>query len=206
MANHVQFMVTFHQINEAATTKLNEMYGRIRNEEGSHAWFSDMFVEGDLTYEDSEKFSWTTENIGPKWCYLEEFNGESFNGTSAWSAPEDGLVKLLEILEQFDPDIITSITYEDECPNFAGCNVYEGSDNIDSTYSDGVEIREMVIYESEFLTEESWNDEDDEWANEEAEEAFNEELWETLNNSHWTFINDTVQAIGEEQVLRAEGG
>ena len=204
MANHVNFTVNFDQINEAATTKLKEIYARIRNEEGSHAWFSDMFVEGDLTYEDTGKYEWTTANIGPKWCYLEEFDETFMNGTSAWCYPEEGITKLLEILEEADPDIITSVTYEDENPNFVGCSIFEGSVQIDGLEYDYEEIIEVVIGASEILNEDSWNSDDGEWVDDEAEDVFQEELWETLHISMMEVITPTVEGTIHEQAMRKE--
>ena len=204
MANYVNFTVNFDQINEAATAKLKELYARIRNEESSHAWFSDMFVEGDLTYEDTGKYEWTTANIGPKWCYLEEFDETFMNGTSAWCYPEEGITKLLEILEEADPDIITSVTYEDENPNFVGCSIFEGSVQIDGLEYDYEEIIEVVIGASEILNEDSWNSDDGEWVDDEAEDVFQEELWETLHISMMEVITPTVEGTIHEQAMRKE--
>lgn len=204
MANYVNFTVNFDQINEAATAKLKELYARIRNEESSHAWFSDMFVEGDLTYEDTGKYEWTTANIGPKWCYLEEFDETFMNGTSAWCYPEEGITKLLEILEEADPDIITSVTYEDENPNFVGCSIFEGSVQIDGLEYDYEEIIEVVIGASEILNEDSWNSDDEEWVDDEAEDVFQEELWETLHISMMEVITPTVEGTIHEQAMRKE--
>ena len=204
MANYVNFTVNFDQINEAATAKLKELYARIRNEESSHAWFSDMFVEGDLTYEDTGKYEWTTANIGPKWCYLEEFDETFMNGTSAWCYPEEGITKLLEILEETDPDIITSVTYEDENPNFVGCSIFEGSVQIDGLEYDYEEIIEVVIGASEILNEDSWNSDDGEWVDDEAEDVFQEELWETLHISMMEVITPTVEGTIHEQAMRKE--
>tara|TARA_R110000744_G_scaffold20277_2_gene53200 strand:+ start:3765 stop:4433 length:669 start_codon:yes stop_codon:yes gene_type:complete len=204
MANHVNFTVNFDQINEAATTKLKEIYARIRNEEGSHAWFSDMFVEGDLSYEDTGKYEWTTANIGPKWCYLEEFDETFMNGTSAWCYPEEGITKLLEILEEFDPNIITSVTYEDECPNFVGCVIFEGSQQVDGLEDDYEEIREYVITSSEILNEDSWNSDDEEWVDDESENVFQEEIWEAVHIRMMEVITPTVEMRKESQAIRKE--
>jgi hypothetical protein len=198
MANHVNFNVTFHQINDAAKAKLNEMYGRIRKE-NNYQWLSDMFVEGDLTYEETEKYTWTTENIGPKWSYLNDFDENGFQGEAAWSAPVAGLVKLLTILEEFDPKMITSITYEDESPNFVGWEVYEGSECYDGEEEDWEEIRERVINDSEALTEESWDDDEEDWVDEEASDTFYEEMWESIGNWQWAAVRECVDAIEDSQ-------
>ena len=204
MANHVHFSVNFHQINDEARAKLKEMFGRIR-EDGNYRWFSDIFVEGDLTYEETEKYAWTTENIGPKWCYFEDYDAEGepyFNGEAAWSAPEEGLVKLLEILEEYDPNIITSMTYEDEMPNFVGVYVYDGSECYDGFEDEWEELRDRVISVSETLTEESWNEDEEEWADEDAEDTFREEMWEVIGDSQWDLIHECVEQLKADQAER----
>jgi hypothetical protein len=198
MANHVHFHIEFHQINDAAKEKLQEMGKRIRTD-GSYRWFSDMFVEGDLTYEQAEKYEWTCDNIGPKWSYFEDYDFDSdnpyMNGEAAWSAPEQGLTKLLGILAKLDPNMITSITYEDEMPNFIGASVYEGEWMYDGFEDDWSELRERVISASEILTEDSWNADDEEWADEESESQFQDEMWEVIGDAQWSLIRECVENI-----------
>jgi len=205
MANHVHYAVNFHQINDAAKAKLQEMFSRVR-EDTNYRWFSDIFVEGDLTYEETEKYAWTTEHIGPKWCYFEDYEVDTdepyFNGEAAWSAPEEGLVKLLEILEEYDPNIITSMTYEDEMPNFIGVYVYEGSECYDGFEDEWEELRDRVIAESENLTEESWNEDEEEWVDEEAEDTFRDEMWEVIGDSQWELISESIEQIKADQAER----
>ena len=200
MANHVHFYVQFHQINDDARTKLKEMFGRIRDD-APQKWFSDIFVEGDLTYEETEKYQWTTTNIGPKWSYFEDCSAEEddvyFSGESAWSSPEQGLEKLLGILVEYDPKIITSISYEDEGPNFFGADIYEGEEMYDGIEHDYEETIALVINDSELLTEESYVD--DEWVDDEAEDAFHEEMWETINNTQASLIGECLEGIKRDQ-------
>ena len=187
MANHVHFSVNFHQINEAARAKLQELFSRIRTD-NNYQWFSDIFVDGDeLTYDEAGQYSWTLENIGPKWCYLEDY-----------SAAEEGLVKLLEILEEHDPNIITSMTYEDEMPNFVGVYVYQGSECYDGFEDEWEELRDRVIAESETLTPESWDEDEDDWVDDEARDTFQEEMWEIIGDSQWQIIHECVDQIKED--------
>ena len=132
MANNVNFVISFDKINNKAKELLNSLYDRIRTD-GEHSWFFDIFVDGKiLTYEAASQYSWSNQNIGPKWCYLEEWDEERIVGTSAWSAPDIGLKKLLGILEKEDPNIVTSISYEDEVPDFVGAQLYLGKNLINS--------------------------------------------------------------------------
>ena len=197
MANHVHFSVNFHRINDAAKGKLKEMFGRIR-EDGNYRWFSDMFVEGDTTYEMVEKYDWTCEQIGPKWSYLEDYDAEGepyFNGEAAWSAPTNGLIKLLGILKEYDPKIIATMTYEDEMPNFVGGDVFYSDYLYEGVEYDWDEIIDMVIEDSETLTEESYNKDEEEWVDEDAEDTFRDEMWEVINDKTWDFCMEEVKYI-----------
>ena len=199
MANHVHFSVNFHRINDVAKGKLKEMFGRIR-EDAPHKWFSDIFVEGDTTYEMTEKYDWTTEHIGPKWSYFEDYDAEGepyFNGEAAWSPPTDGVVKLLKILKEYDPKIIATMTYEDEGSNFVGADVFYSDYVYETVEYDYDEIIDMVIEESETLTEESYNKEEEEWVDYEAQDTFHEEMWEIINDKVWEFCMSEVEWIKE---------
>ena len=200
MANNVHYSVTFHRINDAAKAKLQEMFARVRTD-NNYQWFGDIFVEGDLTYEDTEKYSWTTEHIGPKWCYMDDFDAEDsepyFNGEAAWGPPTVGVTKLLTILEELDDKLITTMTYEDEMPNFVGGDVWMGSDLYEGIELSYEEIIEKVIEQSETLTEDSYNKEDEEWVDEDAEDTFRDEMWEVINDTVWDFCMEEVNYIKE---------
>ena len=72
MANHVRYTIDFHQINEAALTRLTEICARVREPEGyGDQWFGDMFVdgkEGSPTYEDTNHVNWayTLDGTNPR--------------------------------------------------------------------------------------------------------------------------------------------
>ena len=144
MANNVSFRVSFGQINEAAAAKLQEMYSRFRTDDCN---FSDMYVdgkEGSPTYEETCTRSWNTDNIGSKWCYLEEYDEEGFFGQSAWAAPEQALFWLAEQLGDEDPELLMFASYEDEGPNFAGWMVFDGVDMWEEDYKDDVQLRKVI--------------------------------------------------------------
>lgn len=211
MANHVNSYIEFVEINDAAKAKLQELFGRCREQDYGRRWFADMFVEGDLSYEDVEQYSWTTEHIGPKWCYIEDYDVEGdapyFVTESAWSQPETGLEKLLEILEPLDNNMITSIRYEDEMPNFIGWSVYEGSEMVDGREDDSEEIQEYMFDKHPQLKE-HWDEDSEDWATdeetgdytegaEEAMEEYRELLYEFISETNDEGVDDTVKMILE---------
>ena len=117
MANHVNTHVRFEKINEAGLAKLQELYSRIRVEGSNYEWFSDMWG---LDKEETDKYDWNLQHIGPKWCHFEDRGEDYFTTVSAWTYPDAGLVWLFEQIEQVDPDFIASVFYQDEMPNFFG--------------------------------------------------------------------------------------
>lgn len=209
MANHVSYYVHFREINDAAKERWKEMTSRLESENYEY-WFGDLFVdgkEGSPSKEDVRQYSWTTEHIGPKWCYINDFDEESFQGYSAWSAPEDGLVKILEELEQLDPNIITSITYDDEMPNFVGWYVYKGSEMEDGCEDDEEEIRESVFFAHPHLKE-YWDYGNDEWKTDEdgditeeadaAADEYRDLMYDVINDMQSEGIQNTLEYMKEQ--------
>lgn len=211
MANNVSSYIEFVEINDAAKAKLQEMFGRCREQDYGRRWFADMFVEGDLSYEDVEQYSWTTEHIGPKWCYIEDYDVEGetpyFMTDSAWAQPEQGLVKLLEELEKLDSKLVTTISYEDEMPNFIGWSVYEGSEMFDGREDDYDEIQEFMFDKHPNLKE-HWDEDSEDWATDEetgdytegAEEAmdeFRDLLYEFISETNNEGIADALRMLQE---------
>jgi hypothetical protein len=227
MANHVNSYIEFVSINDAAKQKLIEMGGRIREDNSSYegAWFGDLFVGetdlsevknfSELTYEDVEKYSWTTGVIGPKWCYIQDydFNHEVpyMQCMSAWSAPTEGLEEILEILEQYDEKIVATIRYEDEMPNFVGWYVYEGSELYDGCEDDEEEIREAIFAKFPEIAV-HWDDDNDEWQCDEdgdmtdeayeAEEQYRDSVFEYISEGNEQQIDECVKYCLESQEER----
>lgn len=210
MANHVMYNVQFHQMNDAAKTRWKEMTQNLE-EENHEYWFGDLWVdgkEGSPTKEEVRQYSWTTDFIGPKWCYIQDIDEESFQGYSAWSAPEEGLVKILEELEQLDPNIVTSITYDDEMPNFVGWSVYKGSEMEDGCEWDDEEIRAEIFWAYPSLKEQ-WDEETDEWKCDEdgelteeaseAEDEYRDIMYDVINDMQSDGIADSVMHLTQEQ-------
>ena len=144
MANNVTFRVSFEQINEAATARLQDLYSRFQDNDYN---FGDMFVdgaEGSPTYDETNSRSWYGDNVGSKWCYLEEYDNDYLFGRSAWSAPEAGLHWLAEQLGELDPELLMNVSFEDEGPNFVGWMVFDGVDLWDVGIEEGDEVRDIV--------------------------------------------------------------
>jgi hypothetical protein len=199
MANHVNYGVRFEQMNDAAKAKWKELTSRLVEEQYEY-WMGDLWVYegGPVNSEDVREYSWTTEHVGPKWCYIQDFDEESFHGYSAWSEPSPALQWILSQLAPLDPQMITTITYEDEMPNFAGVYVYEGDECIDGYEDEHDEIMDR-IFETHQNLKEKWDEENEDWKDEDAQEEFQEILWEEISGHQMALVADTVEMIKNDQ-------
>ena len=199
MANHVNYGVRFEQMNDAAKAKWKELTSRLVEEQYEY-WMGDLWVYegGPVNSEDVREYSWTTEHVGPKWCYIQDFDEESFHGYSAWSEPTPALEWILSQLAPLDPQMITTITYEDEMPNFAGVYVYEGDECIDGYEDEHDEIMDR-IFETHPDLKEKWDEEIEDWKDEDAQDEWNEILWEEISGHQMALITDTVEMIKNDQ-------
>ena len=197
MANHVSFSINFHKINDAAKAKLDQLYKQVD---------TNVQVDGEGTFNDllqatenqSNDWEWRIENVGSKWCNLTDWDNDGIHGYSAWDAPVEGLQNLLNILSVEDPKMITTFTYEDEMPNFIGAYVYESNEMIDGAQDDSDEIRGTVIYLSEDLTHDDYDEDECEWSSQEKEDIFYDELWEAVNQRQQELIDDGLCYVGGE--------
>lgn len=199
MANHVNYGVRFEQMNDAAKAKWKELSSRLVEQEYEY-WMGDLWVYegGPVSADDVREYSWTTEHVGPKWCYIQDFDEESFHGYSAWSEPTPALEWILSQLAPLDPQMITTITYEDEMPNFAGVYVYEGDECIDGYEDEHDEIMDR-IFETHPDLKEKWDEEIEDWKDEDAQDEWNEILWEEISGHQMALITDTVEMIKNDQ-------
>ena len=187
MANNVNTCIDMENLNADAVNLIKELYSRVRETE-DYKWFSDLFVDGlNVTYEQAEKYEWTVENIGPKWCYIEDFdvdeNGCMIRTVSAWGAPIEGVERLLTAIAAIFPDVVTEVTYEDEMPNFIGANFYVGLDLDDSSEWDYDEILEEVKRHHDLEEDEEGN------LTEESEDTVWENIWEISHDMQQEFLS-----------------
>jgi len=215
MANNVHSYIEFVEINDAAKAKLVEMFGKCTEMEYGRRWFGHMFTNEELSPEDTEKYEWTTDVIGPKWCYIEDSDVTTDTETpymvmdSAWAPPSTGLQNLLEVLAELDPNMITSITYEDEMPNFVGWEVYVGSEMEDCCEDDYDEIKDRIFEEHPNLKE-HWSESDEDWMTDEetgdyteeaetAQDEFRDILYESISDWNSEGVADCIRFITENR-------
>lgn len=194
MANNVNTYVSFERISDAGVEKLKELISRIRTD-GNTRWLGDMWVdgkEGSPTYEDTEQYSWTTENIGPKWNYVEDFGEDYLSIVSAWSTPSEGIAWIVEKIASVDKDVRVTVTYEDEMPNFYGAAVYDAEGLVDYIEWDSDELTEDMQAEHPELVE-HW-DADEEEGDDEYWDLWNDCVWEFMSEKQYEWIQACLDA------------
>jgi len=199
MANHVSYSVRFEEINDAAKAKWKELTDRLIKDDYEY-WMGDLWVYegGPVNSEDVRDYSWTLEHVGPKWCYIQDFDDEGFSGYSAWSAPETGLQWILDQLVEVDPNLITSFYYDDEMPNFYGAYVYEGNECYDGFEDDHDDMMERIWVQHPDLKE-KWNEEEELWEDDDAEEEFREIMYDVIHDTQSEIVSESIEYIKENR-------
>ena len=73
-------------------------------------------------------YDWYCNEIGAKWCHIDECQDKYISGYSAWRQPHELVINLIEhFAKKYDTEVSASMTYEDEFRNFMGKQYY-GSD------------------------------------------------------------------------------
>lgn len=105
---------------------------------------------------------WYHENIGPKWCFLEEFDGHMMSSTSAWGAPMNMVETMVVMLNKQFPNTYAVCSYEDEAYNFIGCALVTEDGVDESIELDAEEIFEEFAFETgaEVPEEGIWEDDE----------------------------------------------
>jgi len=153
MANHVTTRVTI-DCNEAAQVVVDQWVSTI---EGMSTENYKMVWNLFGVPAESVDYKWMSNNVGSKWCYIEEFHDNTFNLISAWNWPDKFVEWLAEKVIALDENSTITVTYEDEMPNFVGYHVFtsigDRGDTMD--YDDLVRIVEAKIPELTRLDEDT---------------------------------------------------
>lgn len=141
MANHVHFTIQVEgiedeQFNESVKTEKRtikdwndndmEITEYVEIEEQPFMSRVDKTFDEDGYLKDS--YSWYCDNVGAKWCHIEECQDGYITGYSAWRQPHELVLNILEYFaNKYNTEVNASMTYEDEFRNFMGKQYY-GSD------------------------------------------------------------------------------
>lgn len=201
MANHVRTNVRFVNINEQGLAKLKSLYERVRTEDHNR-WFGDLWVApgGDITYEETDSRDWYIDNVGPKWCYFEDYEDDYFTTESAWTYPEDGIVWLVAQIAKAQPNIVAEVRYEDEMPNFFGGAVITADGVYDEFEIDYDEMRQDIMNNNEEIAAE-WDAEIEEFT-ETGTDLFYDVMYEHISEVQDNMLTESVNdAIKEMSTI-----
>ena len=142
-----------------------------------------------------DSYDWYCENVGAKWCHVEECEYGYIAGYSAWRQPHELVLNILEFYaNKYDVEVSASMTYEDEFRNFMGKQYYgtnidfadEGWYAVEGDYTE-TDGNALVEQFSELYP--SINTEDDDfWYNEyevDGEKIYPNEVIDELADEFW---------------------
>lgn len=137
MANHVYFTITVDGLDDGckAWDKAFPHDTHQRKSFWNDEWVEvkelvdldklPMFAHMNLEYDEDgwlkDSYNWYCNNIGAKWCNVDEVGDNYIYGYSAWSHPVPFAERIVAYLaEVTGKDISAKMTYEDEFRNFIG--------------------------------------------------------------------------------------
>ena len=201
MANHVSTYIQLHGLNKDAVKFLEERFAFLKTDkgqEGVHLVFPDFETNPDGSVATSVYY----DRVGSKWCYVEDFCvGEDTADialTSAWCMPNGFVEWLAESVNEISSESKVFVSYEDEMPNFYGCQVYIGGvfeDGMESEDTDEIDT-DLCYYDSDFkeaLEElQSLDEDDDEYGDleEKVDELRNTLIWDMIKENQTAVFNE----------------
>ena len=138
MANHVYFTIHIEGIDDEQFNKSVVSEKRTRKDyEGNPFEVTELVeIENQPFMERVEKrfdkegwlensYDWYCEEVGAKWCNIEECEDRYIAGYSAWRQPHELVINLMEFYaNKYNTEVSASMTYEDEFRNFMGKQYY----------------------------------------------------------------------------------
>jgi len=196
MANHVYFNVTVDGNSECLKGFSSAM--ELTSVERKHWNSEETYITRELLDIDKLKFmpegtydkegyledSWNyyVNNVGAKWCNVEDVEEDYFSGYSAWSAPLEFVQYLHEYLyDHHDKNHSIKMTYEDEFRNFIGVAHYrDGSYDIDELESGDLMEELRKVFGDVVDDEDFW---DGEYEQGDPSEEMDNIVWEWFENN-----------------------
>lgn len=195
MANHVSTYVQFLNLDEKGVKFLEERFAFFSDgnrNEGAHHVFSDFETDSDGDVSRSVYY----DRVGAKWCYVEDFmsddNSASAMFVSAWCYPRELVEWLAENLYEVCPESKVFAGYEDEMPNFYGCEVYVEGVCVDGMESEDTEEIDLDLchYDSDFKEVYELLQEVDETTDEDKYQELEDRCCDLRNELIWEMIGE----------------
>lgn len=189
MANHVTASLRFERINEAGQEIFNSKLARLQKfaeDEGMNPIHLGYLLADNL---DDIDRGVMIEEFGAKWAYANYWEeGYSLDIESAWEPCSHFVETLVSEIAAVDPDVLAVHSYEDECLNFVGSEVYDGLGLNDTYHLDDYEIRELMLEEIEGLAD-VWDEDEEDWTDD--GELFQDNVYEFVHN----LLENAVQNV-----------
>ena len=206
MANHVHFTIHIEgiedeQFNKSVKTEKrtikdwndNDMEITELLEIEEQPFMSNVSKEFDEDGDLKDSYDWYCNNVGAKWCHIEEMQDGYISGYSAWRQPHELVINILEFYAtKYNTEVSASMTYEDEFRNFMGKQYYgtvedDGWIAWEGDYSetDGTELMEQF---DELYPSLNSSDDDFEWHDEhevDGETIYPYEVLDELADQFW---------------------
>jgi hypothetical protein len=206
MANHVHFTIHIEgiedeQFNKSVKTEKrtikdwndNDMEITELLEIEEQPFMSNVSKEFDEDGDLKDSYDWYCNNVGAKWCHIEEMQDGYISGYSAWRQPHELVINILEFYAtKYNTEVSASMTYEDEFRNFMGKQYYgtvedDGWIAWEGDYSetDGTELMEQF---DELYPSLNSSDNDFEWHEEhevDGETIYPYEVMDELADQFW---------------------
>ena len=170
----------------------------VDNGNGIHA-FAVAFYDNVETAEDGKSVmnGWSLDNLGAKWTYLYDVQGEGeFSLESAWYPPKEFFIHLYKLCLEIDPDSSIEVTYEDE--GYSPIGAYVLSKDLDGTPC----IWNEEDHDMEDPTlEMEWDDEDYDQTQSDFVDSIYDRTQELLQNCRTYVLSDgePVVEMGEDE-------
>ena len=121
MANNVYSTITFDKGSPEAEREFIRVFDFIEKFEERSLEFADFFRTNEEIVDNDFMETW----VGPRQAVITKFMGTEVEVKSQWISPHVFLHGLLEHLQDYDPSVRLTMSYEDEFLNFAGVYVNE---------------------------------------------------------------------------------
>lgn len=171
MANHVTSFVRIHTEHKNVLSHWEHQMLPLVNSNDPWAGLLRYYIDKDR--------AWMCENVGAKWSFVEYADEESFELTSAWSHPSEGVCSIARRLgKEAGPEFIFLVRYVDEMPNFFGCEVIDGyGDIVDSIEWSDQDLIDYMLDKVEGLEAEY------------SDEGFTRKGYNIYNQIYWKYVD-----------------
>lgn len=201
MANHVSSRIELVEGNEEVTKWFENLTLSMlvpeEDKQGIFDYFKpvhEMFDEWNESESEQETYGWYIDNIGAKWCHLEDTGDAHMSFESAWGYPGELFLRIHQEAHKIDPDVIMSIYYDDEGPNFFGSGLYADGEMYDEEYWDSDNYHHIDI---KFW----WDEEED---GPEPDDFDSSEAYEKMYDIQYEDVQGMIEGLKEYRAEIAE--